>query len=234
MNNREHISVSFSSELDSVKNRLLEMGGVVERQITSAIDALTSNDRKMSKQLIDADRLVNEFEVNIGEECARIIALRQPAASDLRLVVTVTRITSELERIGDEAVKIARQALLLGKETSSRTNYAEIKVIAERVSGMLRESLDAFTRLDVQAALEVRMADKRVDEEFSTALGNVRALMVEDVAMINPLICEIWVLKALERVGDHACNIAEQVIFLDLGVDVRHLSSSELQQLLAQ
>ena len=233
MANHEHISGSFADELEGVKNKLLEMGGLAEQQIKMAIEALNNDDKDVSKEVISRDELVNELEVNIDEETSRIIALRQPAASDLRLVISVTKISNDLERIGDEAVKIARQVMILRKEPRSRTNYAEIKMIGERVSNMLRAALDAFTRLDPQAAFEVRIGDKHVDDDFAAALNNMRVLMEEDGSMIRSILCEIWVLKALERIGDHACNIAEQVIFLDKGLYVRHLSSAELRDLLA-
>ena len=233
MANHEHISGSFGDELEGVKNKLLEMGGLAEQQIKMAIEALNNDDKSASKAVISRDELVNEFEINIDEDTSRIIALRQPAASDLRLVISVTKISTDLERIGDEAVKIARQVKTLRKEARSRTNYAEIKMIGERVSNMLRAALDAFTRLDPQAALDVKTEDKLVDKDFAAALDNMRVLMAEDASMIKSILCEIWVLKALERIGDHACNIAEQVIFLDRGIDVRHLSSAELRDLLA-
>ena len=233
MANHEHISGSFGDELEAVKNKLLEMGGLAEQQIKMAIEALNNDDKSASQAVISRDELVNEFEINIDEDTSRIIALRQPAASDLRLVISVTKISTDLERIGDEAVKIARQVKTLRKEARSRTNYAEIKMIGERVSNMLRAALDAFTRSDPQAALEVKTEDKLVDKDFAVALDNMLVLMAEDASMIKSILCEIWVLKALERIGDHACNIAEQVIFLDKGIDVRHLSSAELRDLLA-
>ena len=225
---KQHISAQFNAELEAVKNNLLEMGGKVEQQMAQAVEALLKRDSGEAELIIAGDKEVNDMEISIDDECARILARRQPAASDLRLVIAVAKLTTDLERIGDEATKIARQALRLSETGESPSNYTEIRHIAVSVSAMLRKSLDAFARLDVDMAVEVVMSDKTVDSEYASALRSLMTFMMEDPRTIGMVLNEMWALRSLERVGDHASNIAEQVIYLVRGLDVRHVKRDEL------
>jgi phosphate transport system protein len=228
---KQHISAQFNAELEAVTKNLLEMGGNVERQVSSAIDSLVKMDTGQAEIVIDRDHAVNQMEVNIDEECSRILALRQPAASDLRLVLAVTKVTTDLERIGDEAAKIAREAIRLSESRSSPSDYVEIQHIGNYVVSMLQKALDAFARLDVELAVEVVKADKTVDKEYRSAMRSLVTFMMEDPRVIGSVLNEMWALKSLERVGDHTSNIAEHVIYLVRGLDVRHV---ELEELISQ
>ncbi len=225
---KQHISAQFNAELEGVTNNLLEMGGSVERQVSDAVEALVSMNTGEAEVVIERDHEVNQMEVSIDEECSHILARRQPAASDLRLVLAVAKVTTDLERIGDEAAKIARQTIRLAQNSASPSNYVEIRHIGKYVIGMLQKALDAFARLDVEQAVEVVKADKTVDEEYRSAMRSLVTFMMEDPRVISSVLNEMWALKSLERVGDHTSNIAEHVIYLVRGLDVRHVELDEL------
>lgn len=225
---QQHISAQFNAELEAVKNHLLKMGGRVEQQLAAAVEALLKMDSGEATKIIALDKDVNRMEVKIDDECARILARRQPAASDLRLVLAVSKVTTDLERIGDEAAKIARQAITLSEEGASPSNFIEIRHIGVHVSDMLRNALDAFTRLDVQTAVEVVKRDREVDREYASAMRSLVTFMMEDPRVISSVLNELWALRSLERIGDHASNIAEQVVYLVRGLDVRHVGLEEL------
>ena len=221
---KQHISERFNTELEGIKNRLLEMGGKVEQQLNEAVAALIAGDTGTAEAIINRDHEVNQMEMVIDDECATILARRQPAASDLRLVVTVIKVNTDLERIGDEAAKIARQAVKLAEEGASPTNYVEVRHIGSHVSSMLRKALDAFARLDVELAVQVVQEDSRVDKEYGSAMRSLVTFMMEDPREIGAILNEMWALRSLERIGDHASNIAEYVVYLVRGMDVRHQS----------
>ena len=225
---KQHISAQFNAELEAVKNHLLKMGGKVEQQVASAVEALVNMDSGEAARIIALDREVNGMEVSIDDECARILARRQPAASDLRLVLAVAKVITDLERIGDEAAKIARQAIKLSEEGVSPSNFIEVRHIGVRVTQMLRKSLDAFARLEVETAVEVVKQDKDVDREYGSAMRSLVTFMMEDPRVISSVLNEMWALRSLERIGDHASNIAEHVIYLVRGLDVRHVDLEEL------
>jgi phosphate transport system protein len=225
-----HISQQFNSELEQLKNHLLEMGGLVERQVGDAVNALVNADSELAVQIRANDKKINQMEMDIDEECTRIIARRQPAASDLRLVITVSKVITDLERIGDESAKIARQAIKLCEEEESTRGYVEIRHIGGRVQAMTQKALTAFARLDAEAALAVAQEDKDVDMEYESAMREMVTFMMEDPRSIKRVMNVIWSLRALERIGDHARNIAEGVIYLVKGKDVRHLSIDEMQR----
>jgi len=227
-----HISQQFNSELEQLKNHLLEMGGLVERQVGDAIKALIEADSELAISVRANDKKINQMELDIDEECTRIIARRQPAASDLRLVITASKAVMDLERIGDESAKIARQAIKLCEEGESGASkgYVEIRHIGERVQRMTQDALTAFARLDVEAALAVAQEDKYVDREYESAMREMITFMMEDPRSIKRVMNVIWSLRALERIGDHARNIAEGVIYLVKGKDVRHLTIDEMQR----
>ncbi len=219
----QHISQQFNRELHKVKTQLLEMGGMVERQLSHAISALVDGDSGIAQQVRDTDRSVNFMEVSIDEECARILARRQPAAGDLRLVIAISKLTTDLERIGDEAGKIAKQGILLSENAMGAKGYGEIRDIGRQVREMLHSALDAFARLDAQRALTVAREDRSVDREYKRAVREMIAHMTQDPEQIGRSLNVIWALRALERIGDHARNIAEHVIYLVKGKDVRHI-----------
>ena len=225
---KQHISAQFNAELEGVKNHLLEMGGRVEQQLSAAVEALVTLDSGEASKVISLDQEVNRMEMSIDDECSRILARRQPAASDLRLVLSVARVITDLERIGDEAAKIARQAIKLSEEGVSPSNFVEIRHIGLHVADMLRKSLDAFTRLDVDTAVEVVRQDNAVDKEYGSAMRSLVTFMMEDPRVITSVLNEMWALRSLERIGDHAANIAEHVIYLVRGLDVRHVELDEL------
>ena len=225
-----HISQQFNIELDEVKTHLLEMGGMVEKQVSDAIRALVDSDSGIAADVKTGDKTINAMEVSIDEECARIIARRQPAASDLRLVIAISKIVIDLERIGDEAGKIATQAINLIESGETPRGFTEIRHIGHHVGYMVRDALDAFARLDVDMALSVAKEDKLVDKEYSTAVRSIITYMMEDPRTISEMLNVIWSLRSLERVGDHARNIAEHVIFLVKGKDVRHVGLKQMAE----
>lgn len=227
---QQHISARFNSELESLRNHMLEMGGKVEQQLQSALDAVIQMDSGLAEQTVSRDSEVNQMEMSIDEECATIIARRQPTASDLRLVVAIIKVNTDLERIGDEAAKVARQAVRIAEAGHSPSNFVEVRHIGARVGEMLRQSLDAFARLDVEQAIGVVKGDKEVDKEYGSAMRSLVTFMMEDPRDIGVILNEMWALRSLERIGDHACNIAEHVVYLVRGLDVRHGRLKELDQ----
>ena len=224
----QHISGQFNAELESLRNQLLAMGGQVEQQLTTALDALMKLDSGVAESIVRNDAEINQMEMTIDDECATIIARRQPTASDLRLVITIIKVNRDLERVGDEAAKVARQAVQLSEGGMSPSSFVEIRHIGALVGVLLRQSLDAFARLDVTKAIEVVRGDAEVDKEYGSAMRSLVTFMVEDPRNIGAILNEMWALRSLERIGDHACNIAEHVVYLVKGLDVRHGRLSEL------
>ena len=224
---KQHISEQFNTDLEEIKNHLLEMGGKVEKQLIEAVEALVSRNTSVAEEIISRDHEVNQMEMRIDDECATILARRQPAASDLRLVVSVIKVNTDIERIGDEAAKIARQGIRLADEGASPTNFVEIRHIGSHVASMLHKALDAFARLDMDLAVDVVKEDNDVDKEYGSAMRSLVTFMMEDQRNIGPILNEMWALRSLERIGDHAANIAEHVVYLVRGLDVRHQESIE-------
>jgi phosphate transport system protein len=217
----QHISRRFNEDLEDVRNAVLNMGGLVELQFDSAMKALTEGDSALGLAVAEDDYRVNRMEVQIDEQCSRILATRAPAASDLRLIVATIKTITDLERMGDETEKIAAiGARLAGLERPS-TNYREIRNMAGHVKQMIHGSLDAFARLDAKQALEVVKADDAVDEEYESIYRQGITFMMEDPRTITRVMVSTWVARALERIGDHAKNICEYVIFMVHGKDVR-------------
>lgn len=225
-----HISQQYNIELETIRTHLSEMGGMAQRQVNDAIQALIDADVERAEQVVRADTNVNSMEMTIDEECVRILARRQPAASDLRLVIAVTKAITDLERIGDEATKIARQAIAMNKDGLSPRGYIEVRHIGGHVSRMLQDALDAFARLDMQLALTVVQTDKQVDMEYSTAMRELVTFMIEDPRSITRVLNIMWSLRALERIGDHARNLAQYVIYLVNGEDVRHANLEQITE----
>ncbi len=224
----QHISQQYNEELEDVKRSLLEMGGRVEELLAEALAGIREGDSGIAEEVLKNDEPINQMESYIDEECARILARRQPAASDLRLVLAITRVSTDLERIGDEAGKIARQTIELSEAGRAPGGYTEIQHMGTSVRGMLHDALDAFARLDEELALTVARQDKQVDKYYGSAMRVVVSLMMEDPRGLSKMLNIMWALRSLERIGDHARNIAEHVIYLVKGKDVRHVGLKEM------
>ncbi|MFL9872611.1 phosphate signaling complex protein PhoU [Paraburkholderia megapolitana] len=227
----KHLSSQFDADLNLVSSKVLEMGGLVESQIVNAMLALNGFDAEIADQVIAAEERLNAMEIEIDEECSNIIARRQPAARDLRLLIAISKTITNLERAGDEAEKIAKRTKRLMEETSSRTiNIAEIKLSGEMAVSILRRALDAFARLDTVAAAQIVRDDKAIDEEFRAFVRKLVSYMTEDPRTISAGLDFLFIAKAIERIGDHAKNIAEFIIYIVKGTDVRHKSRDALER----
>lgn len=228
---KQHISGQFNSELETLKNDILAMGGLVESQLTLAMAALLEKNSAKALEVIANDKLVNELERRIDQECARILARRQPAASDLRLVLAVLKINLDLERVGDEAAKIARQAKVIVESSDSGSQFVQLRQLARPVTKTLRQSLDALARSDVALALQIVREDAALDSLYAEAMQALIKHMQDSPKAIGTVVNELWALKALERIGDHASNVGEQVIYMVKGQDVRHLAAGDIPTL---
>lgn len=222
----KHSSSQFSQEMESIRNHLLRMGGLVAKQLADALEALLNNDSALAEKVLITEDEVDELEKRIDEECARVLALRQPAAIDLRTILAVSKCVSDLERIGDESAKIAQQSLQ--QEGELPISLVGVKHIGHSVQDMLDAALNAFARFDAEKAIEAAARDDEVDTEYQSAMRSLVTLMMEDPRSITRVLNLMWVLRSLERVGDHARNICEQVIYLVKGKDVRHFSVDEM------
>jgi phosphate transport system protein len=231
----EHISKQFETDLDSTRTRVLQMGGLVEAQILAAIDAYATGDAALIDQVIENDARVNGYEVAIDGACNHIVVKRQPAASDLRLIMAISKIVTDLERIGDEAEKIARMARAIYEHGGQHAQrFPSIRHAAQIALRMVRQALDAFARLDAALAAEVVKEDVAIDDEFRSVLRQLITYMMEDPRTISPALDIVWVAKAVERIGDHAKNLAEQVIYIVKGTDVRHTSFADIDREIAK
>ena len=219
----KHLSTQFDAELSGISNRVLEMGGLVEAQVAQAIEALTQFSGDLAAQVLQTEERVNAMEVEIDGQLSSIIARRQPTARDLRLLIAVSKTIANLERVGDEAARIARMVRRLADAgMSSRLPVSDLRFEADLATALLRKALDAFARLDVERALEVLKQDDQIDQEFDGLLRKLITYMMEDPRTISASIDLVFVAKAIERVGDHAKNLAEVTIYVVKGADVRH------------
>ena len=225
-----HISGQYNAELEEVRTHFLAMGGLVEKQVSDSINALLDADSALAASVQDNDRRINQMESGIDEEIIRILARRQPAASDLRMIIAIGKSITDLERMGDEAAKIARAAVSLCEEGESPRGYLECRHIGNQVRLMIHEALDAFAHFDANQAFKVMQADAEIDMEYKTATRALVTYMMEDPRAISRVLNVMGVLRSLERIGDHARNISEQLIFLVKGADVRHSSYEQVQK----
>lgn len=229
MNHNRHISGQFNAELEDIRHRVMHMGGLVERQLELALDALGSLDTEIAKQVIDGDRSVNMLEVSIDEECTRIIAKRQPAASDLRLILAISKIVSDLERIGDACVRIAKSALEK-KLNNQQPLLVSIETLGRQATKTLHGTLDALARMDAESALMLHKSDAKLDKEYEGIIRQLMTYMMEDPRSIPAVLDVIWAARAVERVGDHCKNICEYIIYFVKGKDVRHRSYEDMER----
>ncbi|TSA50258.1 MAG: phosphate transport system regulatory protein PhoU [Nitrosomonadales bacterium] len=227
----EHTYKQYDAELESVRAKVLQMGGLVEQQIVNALEALVTSNVKLADEVISNDHRVNALEVSIDEDCSHIIARRQPAAGDLRMIMMVVKTITDLERIGDEAAKVARVAQKISESDRMYSlRFTEIKAMTAIALEMLRMSLDAFARLDVTKTVEVARQDELVDANFRAVMRQLITFMLEDPRTISMSLEVLFVAKAIERVGDHAKNIAEYVVYMVKGKDVRHTTVDEMER----
>ncbi len=231
----KHMSSQFDAELGSISTRVLEMGGLVESQVTQAINALTTFNGDEATLVLTQETLVNQLEVTLDADLSTIIARRQPTARDLRLLIAISKTIGNLERVGDEAARVARTVQRLmnaGVSTRLRLPVSDLQFAASLATASLRRALDAFARLDTQAAMEVIRADHQIDAEFDGLMRKLITYMMEDPRTISASIDLVFVAKAIERVGDHAKNVAEQVIYIVKGMDVRHNTPDDVESIL--
>jgi phosphate transport system protein len=223
MAHSEHLSKQYDQDLETLRSGVLQMGGLVEAQVRGAIDAFSSGNPEMITQVVANEARVNEFEVSIDNDCSHIIVKRQPAAGDLRLIMAISKTVTDLERIGDEAEKIARMSKQIHERGLTKfQRFANIRHVADIALSMLHQALDAFARLDAAEAASIIKQDVAIDTEFRSILRQLITFMMEDPRTISTALEVVWIAKAIERIGDHAKNVAEDVIYIVKGTDVRH------------
>lgn len=227
----KHLSTQFDSELNHVSSLVMELGGLVESQIRQAIYALSQFSEEVANQVIEGESRVNMMEVEIDRELTSIIGRRQPTARDLRLLMAISKTTANLERVGDEAEKMARMVKSIIKDGTPRTLPAsELRVATEMASGLLRKALDAFARLDTATAVTILKEDNLIDQEFDGFVRKLITYMMEDPRTISASLDLLFIAKAIERIGDHAKNISELIIYIVKGADVRHISMDKIEE----
>ncbi len=229
MNINKHISVQFNDELEQIRNDVLKMGGLVEQQLTNALNAVNNSDQELARRVLETDYLVNRMEVQIDEACTRIIAKRQPAASDLRLVLAIIKTITDLERIGDEAERIANVALESFNKAQQEF-LVSMDSMGRKAITMLNDVLDSFARMDVEAAFKVHKADKQLDKEYEAITRQLMTYMMEDPRSIPKVMDVLWSVRSLERIGDRCQNVAEYIIYFVKGKDVRHTSEDDIKK----
>jgi phosphate transport system protein len=225
-----HILSRYNAELEGVRASVLQMGGLVEQQLQNGVQALYEGDSRLGEEVARLDHKVNAMEVSIDDDCSRILATRNPTASDLRLIVAVIKTITDLERIGDETEKLGNIAARLASVERPADRYREIKHLGESVTDLVHGALDAFARMDPDAALAVARKDRVVDDEYEAIQRQCITFMMEDPRSIRRALDVLWVARALERIGDHAKNICEYVIYMVLGKDVRHVAIEDVEQ----
>ncbi|MEE1672734.1 phosphate signaling complex protein PhoU [Agarivorans aestuarii] len=231
LNMNKHISGQFNAELDHVRNQIMAMGGLVEQQLIDALSLLSRPDAELVSKVISTDSKVNSFEVAIDEECTRIIAKRQPAASDLRIVMAIIKTIADLERIGDAAESIARM-VERNMDKPFKASLSSLEHLGQHTAKMLHDVLDGFARMDVDMAWSVHQEDKKVDKEYERLIRELMTYMMEDPRSIPQVLDALNAARAIERVGDRCQNIAEYIIYFVRGKDIRHLAGDEVEKLL--
>ena len=229
----QHISKQFDDELENVRAKVLAMGGLVEQQLNNALKSLIDGDLDLGKSVIETEVQVNTYDVSIDQECTKILARRQPAASELRLVMAITKTITDLERVGDEAEKIAKMGLELTDKHGPKSYYVGINAMGNLVSQLLHEALDAFARMDSKTAVEVASRELESDDQYVAILRQLITYMMEDPRNISGALDAVWVARALERIGDHSRNICENIIYLVEGEDVRHTSIKHMENIVS-
>ncbi len=229
LNLTQHISNRFNEELEEVRNQALNMGGLVEKQVSDGLKALLKAKSKLGEKVASSDYKVNAMEVDIDEQCTLILARRQPAASDLRLVISIIKTITDLERIGDEAEQLGIYAIKLADDNIKPSQFVELRHLGEHVKGMLHNALDAFARMDVAAALETIQSSTTLKEEYDAISRQLILQMMEDPRQIKNALRVHWCARSLERIGDHSENICEYVVYLVKGRDVRHISIDDMK-----
>ncbi|OQX05332.1 MAG: phosphate transport system regulatory protein PhoU [Thiothrix lacustris] len=232
MNTTQHTSQKYNHELEEARSKLMTMGGLVEAQVTNAIKALLDRDSALGEKVAYSDHEINAMEVALDEHCAEIIARRQPTASDLRLLITIIKVITDLERIGDEAEKVGRYAVEMTESATYGDLHNSLRHLGEHVKAMLSDTLDALARLDVAQAMQVVKNDQQVDDEFDSITRQLYTRMLEDPRNIKDSLNVTWCARSLERVGDHCKNICEYVIYLVKGKDVRHTNLESIREAL--
>lgn len=219
----EHFSKQYDMDLETIRSKVLLMGGLVENQFLDALSSFRTGNIEQADQVIRADANVNQLEVTLDDICTHLIVKRQPAANDLRTVMATLKVITDLERIGDESAKIARATKTIQERGVAPLNhYESVRVAAADASTMLHDALDAFARLDAKQAAKLLAMDAVIDHEFRSIIRNMITFMMEDPRTISAALDTLWVAKAIERIGDHATNIAEYVIYIVEGKDIRH------------
>jgi len=226
----QHISRQFNVEMEDIRNKVLTMGGLVEQQVDLATNAFMRCDMEIAEQVIEQDKLVNALEKDIDHECTEIMAKRQPAAFDLRMLIATVKIITDLERIGDEAARIAKMTMRLEGADFYQDKYYEIEHLLEMVKEMLNGALDAYARTDTEEIVEITAQDSKVDREYTSITRQLITQMMENPRNITRALDMLWTARALERIGDHSCNVCEHVIYMVKGKDVRHMTHEELEK----
>ncbi len=226
----QHISTQFNTELEDVLNRVLVMGGLVEQQLDDAVKALSECDAELASVVSGRDYQINALEVTIDEECTQIIARRQPTASDLRLIMAIIKTIADLERIGDEAERIGRLAMAVSQSEGSKKHFAGIEQMGNQVRDMLHRTLNAYARMDVEAAVNVWKEDRKVDAQYENITRLLITHMMEDPRSIPWVLDVMWSARALERIGDRTRNICEYILYFVRGKDVRHTRIDSLDE----
>ena len=217
-----HISEQYDKELETVRGDLMEMGGIVERQVRDASQAFVTHDAELAQRVRDGDNEINQLELAIDNQCLNILARRQPAATDLRLLITIMKVTTDLERVGDEAGRIAKMALAVAGLEFPADQYQKIRDLSNQVVRMFTGAMDTLARLDAEAAIAQIRIDEEVDATYAALTSEVDTVMVNEPETVPRAMCILWTARALERIGDHSKNVCEYVVFLVRGEDVRH------------
>ena len=229
-----HYSQQFNADLETIRRQVSSMGQLVEQQLQQALHALQTGQVAQAEQVVANDYKVNAYDVDIDEQCTAILALRQPIASDLRLVLAVIKTTADLERIGDEAKYMARMVIRTGAADPDHHAHAQIKHLGSQVHAMLHRTLTTFASLDIEEAIAVASEDARIDREYESLVRESMTYMMEDPRSIPRLMDIMWSARALERIGDRCCNICEYVLYFIKGKDVRHTSLEQIQKEFAE